>query len=164
MSKIEIGKIVNTHGLKGTVKVQPWADYPEIFDDIDRVFIRSEEYDIVSVSYQKNLVLLNLKGVVSMNDAEKFKNEVLYAERSDLGTLPDDTYYITDLIGCKVYENDNEIGVLKDVISTGGVDLYEIKRLQNKPLYIPASKENILSIDIKEKKIFVSIPEGLLDL
>lgn len=164
MSKIEIGKIVNTHGLKGTVKVQPWADYPEIFDDIDRVFIRSEEYDIVSVSYQKNLVLLNLKGVVSMNDAEKFKNEVLYAERSDLGTLPDDTYYITDLIGCIVYENDNEIGVLKDVISTGGVDLYEIKRLQNKPLYIPASKENILSIDIKEKKIFVSIPEGLLDL
>ena len=164
MSKIEIGKIVNTHGLKGTVKVQPWADYPEIFEEIDRVFIKSEEYDVASVSYQKNLVLLNLKGVVSMNDAEKFKNEVLYAERSDLGTLPDDTYYITDLIGCKVYENDNEIGVLKDVISTGGVDLYEIKRLQNKPLYIPASKENILSIDIKEKKIFVSIPEGLLDL
>lgn len=164
MSKIEIGKIVNTHGLKGTVKVQPWADFPEIFEELPRVFCNNTEYEIISVSYQKNLVLLNLKGVNDLNVAEKLKNSVLCAERDDMEELPEDTYYVTDLIGCMVLENDTEIGKVSDVIATGGVDLYEIRRSGNKPLYLPASKENILNIDVEAKTIQVKIPEGLLDL
>ena len=164
MSKIEIGKIVNTHGLRGTIKVQPWADFPEIFEELPRVFCYNNEYEIVSVSYQKNLVLLNLKGVTTLNDAEKLKNSVLSAERDDMEELPEDTYYVTDLIGCVIFENDTEIGKISDVIATGGVDLYEIRRSGNKPLYLPASKENILNIDIEAKAIQVKIPEGLLDL
>ena len=164
MSKIEVGKIVNTHGLRGTLKVQPWADFPEIFEELPRVFCNDTEYKIISVSYQKNLVLLNLSGVNTINDAEKLKNSVLKAERSDMEELPDDTYYVTDLIGCTIFENDIEIGKVSDVIATGGVDLYEIKRKDNKPLYLPASKENILKVDIQSKTIHVKIPEGLLEL
>lgn len=164
MSKIEIGKIVNTHGLKGTLKVQPWADYPEIFEEIPRVFHNNKEYEIVSVSYQKNLVLLNLSGITSLNDAEPLKNSIIYAERDDMDELPDDTYYIADLIGCTIIENNTEIGIVSDVIATGGVDLYEIKRKGDKPLYLPAAKENILNVDTEQKIILVKIPEGLLDL
>ena len=164
MSRIEIGKIVNTHGLKGIVKVQPWADFPEIFEELPRVFCNNNEYEIISVSYQKNLVLLGLSGVTNLTLAEKLKNSVLYAERDDMEELPEDTYYITDLIGCVIFEDSVEIGKVSDVITTGGVDLYEIRRTGNKPLYLPASKENILQIDISSKTIQVKIPEGLLDL
>ena len=164
MSKIEIGKIVNTHGLRGTVKVQPWADFPEIFEELPRVFCNNVEYKITSVSYQKNLVLLGLDSVNTLTDAEKLKNCILHAEREDIDELPDDTYYIVDLIGCMIIENNVEIGKISDVIATGGVDLYEIKRQGNKPLYLPASKENILNIDIEAKIIQVKIPEGLLEL
>ena len=164
MSKIEIGKIVNTHGIKGTLKVQPWADYPEIFEEITRVFVKNKEYKINSVSYQKGMVLINLDTLNNLNDAETFKNLVISAERDDFEELPEGVYYVTDLIGCKVLEDDTLIGVISDVTATGGVDLYEIKRADNKPLYLPAAKEYIISIDIDKKTIQVKIPEGLLDL
>ena len=164
MSRIEIGKIVNTHGLKGTLKVQHWADYPEIFEEITRVFINNKEYIITSVSYQKGMVLLNLDTLNTLTDAEAFKNLVISAERDDFDELPEDVYYVTDLIGCKVLEDNSLIGVISDVTATGGVDLYEIKRPDNKPLYLPAAKEYIISVDIYNRTIQVKIPEGLLEL
>ncbi len=164
-SKIEIGKIVNTHGLRGTLKVQPWTDYPEVFEEIETVYTKSAAYIIRNVAYQKNGVLLSLEGVETLNQAEVLKNEVLFCERTDLGELPDETYYITDLIGCTVYENSEKIGVVADVINTGGVDLYEIKREDGaKPFYLPAAKEIVQEIDISSKTIQVKLPEGIMDL
>ncbi len=164
MSKIEIGKIVNTHGLRGCLKVQPWTDYPEVFEEIQTVFLNGNQHTIQSVSYQKNSILLVLSEIDTVEKAAKLKNTVLLCEREALGDLPQQTYYIVDLIGCKVYEDETELGILSDVIATGGADLYEIQRNDDKPLYLPAVKENILCIDIPTKTIHVKLPEGLLDL
>lgn len=164
MSKIEVGKIINVHGLRGTLKVQPWTDYPEKFEEIERVYVDETQFIIENVSYHKQSVLLKLSEIDFVDQAEKMRNKIITAKREDLGPLPEGVYYIVDLIGCTVFENDVEIGVLADVINNGGVDLYEIKRKGMKPLYFPAAKENLVSVDVDAKKIQVKIPEGLLDL
>lgn len=164
MSKIEIGKIINVHGLRGTLKVQPWTDYPEKFEEIDTVYINDTSYEIEKVAYHKQSVLLNISTIDSIEKAEKFRNCILTTERSELGDLPDGVYYIVDLIGCEVFEGDTLIGTVKDVLNTGSVDIYEIKRPKQKPLYFPAAKEHLVSIDIDNKKISVKIPDGLMDL
>lgn len=165
MSKIEIGKIVNTHGLRGTLKVQPWVDFPELFEKIQSVFTSQNKYIVKKVSYQKNLILLDLQEIASIAHAEKLKDLILYAEREDLGELPENSYYITDLIGCSVILPDGcAIGIVSDVITSSGTDLYEIKRKNDKPLYLPAAKEFIKSIDVENKTIYAVLPEGLLEL
>ena len=92
---------------------------------------------------------------------EKLRDLIAYCSESQLDELPEDTYYIADLIGCEVYENDNLLGKVTDVFSAGGADLYEIKGKTN-PIYLPAIKENVLSVDIKNKIIKVKLPEGLI--
>lgn len=164
MSKIEIGKIVNTHGLKGTLKVQPWVDYPEIFEELDVVFILDKKYNIKSVGYHKSSVLLDLKEITDLTEAEKFKDLILYASREDLGDLPQNSYYIADLIGCKIIVDGVEIGVVSDVITSSGTDLYEIKRNGDKPIYLPAAKEFVKSVDVANKAICAVLPEGLLEI
>ncbi len=165
MSKIEIGKIVNTHGLRGTLKVQPWVDFPEIFEKIDVMYISDQKYSVKKVSYQKNLILLDLEEINSISQAEKLKDLIIFAERDDLGKLSEDSYYIADLIGCDVMLSDGGIlGTVRDVITSSGTDLYEIKRKNDKPLYLPAAKEFIKSIDIESKTIHAVLPEGLLGL
>lgn len=164
MSKIEIGKIINVHGLRGTLKVQPWTDYPEKFEEINVVYCDENKYLIENVSYHKQSVLLKLRTIDFVDQAEKMRGKVLTTTREELGPLPEGVYYIVDLIGCSVIENDCEIGVITDVINNGGVDIYEIKRSEMKPLYFPAAKENIISTNIDSKQIQVKLPEGLLDL
>ena len=164
MSMIEIGKIINVHGLRGTLKVQPWTDYPEKFEEISKVICDDKTFSVESVSYHKQSVLLNLRGINSVEQAELMRNKILFTTRQELGPLPEGVYYIVDLINCKVFEGEHEIGVVSDVINNGGVDIYEIKRSGMKPLYFPAAKENIVSIDIDAKIINVKIPEGLLEL
>ena len=160
---LQAGKICNTHGVKGFVKVIPWTDYPEVFEGFSHIFVEEKKYDIEKVSYKKASVLLKLSGVDTVSDAEKLKDKTIYCTKEELGDLPQDTYFVADLLGCFVYNNDILIGKLKDIISTGSADVYEIEDESRKCIYLPAIKENILSIDITGKRIEVSIPEGLLE-
>ena len=160
---LQAGKICNTHGIKGFVKVIPWTDFPEVFENFSVVYIDGKEYKIQQVSYKKASVLLKLSGVDTVSDAEMLKDKTLYCTKDELGDLPQNTYFVADLLGCFVYENDKCWGKLKDIISTGAADIYEIEDESRKCIYLPAIKENILSIDINEKRIEVSIPEGLLE-
>ena len=160
---LQAGKICNTHGIKGFVKVIPWTDFPEVFENFSHIYVEGKEYKIQQVSYKKASVLLKLSGVDTVSDAEMLKDKTLYCTKDELGDLPQDTYFVADLLGCFVYENDKCWGKLKDIISTGAADIYEIEDESRKCIYLPAIKENILSIDINEKRIEVSIPEGLLE-
>ena len=164
-SYLEISKIVNTHGLKGDIKVVPWADYPEIFEDIDYVYLDDgTEYEITYVKYQKNMVILHLDKISSIEMAEKLRDKILYVKKEDMPPLDDDTYYVADRIGMSVTDGNINYGTVKDVLSNGGADIYVVKRKGEKDLLIPAAKEFIKEVNISDKHILVSLPDGLLEL
>ena len=145
MDRLEVGKIVNTHGLKGEVKIVTWTDSPDVFEDIEYVYAKRK-------SGEEKLTLRGIKCVLT-------------ADRDMLGELPEGVYYIADLIGCTVYEEDGtERGKLTDVFNTGANDIYAVSAPQKKDLLIPVTKETVLSVDTDNKKIIVRLPEGLDEL
>ena len=169
MDLLEVGKIVNTHGLRGEVKVVPWTDYPEVFEDIETVYIKKksdyERLDIAGIKYQKNNLIIRFAQLKDINEAEKYKNRVLYAERTSLGELPEGVYYIADLIGLDVVKEDGEkVGIISDVFNTGSNDIYEVKREGQKNLLLPVIDDVVLNIDVENKKVTVRMMEGLEDL
>lgn len=166
---LEVGKIVNTHGLRGEVKVVPWTDYPEVFEEISSVFIsrrdETREYKIKSVKYQKNNVILKLSGIDTIDEAEKLRGVILTTERSQLGELPEGTYYIADLIGLAVYdESETLLGTISDVLQTGSNDVYVVKRDAGRDLLIPVIDGVVLAVDIDGGRVRVHLMEGLTDL
>ena len=161
---LEAGKIVNTHGLRGEVKITPWTDYPEVFEELDKLYLDDgTSFKIKSVKYQKSSVIVKLSGVDDVNAAEILKNKTLYVPREDMDVLSDDTYFVVDLIGLEVFEDENFIGKLTEVISTGSNDVYVVKKEGEKDILIPALKEVVLDVNINEGFMKVKIPEGLLD-
>ena len=169
MDLLEVGKIVNTHGLRGEVKVVPWTDYPEVFEDIETVYRKTktdyEKLTIRGIKYQKGNIIVRFEEITDINEAEKYKNQVLYAEREALGELPEGVYYIADLIGLDVVTDDGrEIGTISDVINTGSSDIYEVSREGKKPLLIPVIDEVVLGVDLNDKKVTVHMMDGLEDL
>ncbi len=161
---LEIGQIVNTHGLRGDVKVMPWCDDPEIFHELAYVLIDGEEYEIQKSSLHKNAVLLKLKGIDHINDAENYRNKVLTIPREELGELPEGTYYICDLLGCSVETVDGRnLGKICDIIKTGSNDVYVVEDITKKQVLIPVIDEVIKSVSIDERRIVIEPLKGLID-
>ena len=162
----EIGQIVNTSGLKGIVKVNPFTDDVSRFEEIKKVFIEKNkeltEYEIEEVRFHKNQVLIKFKNIDSIEEAEKSRNCYIKISRKDARKLPEDTYFIVDLIDTNVYlENNEYVGKIIDVFSTGSNDVYVIKREENTDLLIPAIKDVVKKVDIKNKKMIINLIKGL---
>ncbi len=161
---LECGKIINTHGIRGTVKVESWCDSPYVLADLRRVFAeengRYKEYEVVDASVFKQFVLLDLKGITTVEQAEKMRNTVLYLSRDDI-ELEEGEVFIADLIGLPVIdvETQNVYGNIVDVINTGASDIYVIKT-ENGEAMMPAVKEFVKEIDL-DKGIFVKPIEGM---
>lgn len=169
MDRLEVGKIVNTHGLKGEVKIVTWTDYPEVFEDLEYVFAKKKNEEIKlnlkQIKYQKNNIIAKFSEINSIEEAETFKNCVLTAERDMLGELPEGVYYIADLVGCEVFSDSGEgLGKISDVFNTGANDIYAVSAPQRKDLLIPVTDETVISVDIENKKVIVHLIEGLEDL
>lgn len=185
MSELEnmlrVGVISSTHGIKGEVKVYPTTDDPKRFEQLKKVYLdykfkgirenekqKIVELEIQGVRYFKQFAILKFKGINDINDIEKYKGMDLYVTREDAIPLEEDEYYIADLIGLTVIdENDDVLGELVDVMQTGANDVYIVKtneKLGNKEIMIPAIKDCIKEISITDKQIKVHIMEGLLDL
>lgn len=169
MDLLEAGKIVNTHGLRGEVKVVPWTDYPEVFEDIAFVYVKKksgyERLDIEGIKYQKNNLIIRFSQLGSIDDAQAYKNYILYVEREMLGELPEGVYYIADIIGCDAVKEDGElVGTVTDVFNSGSSDIYEVKRDGKKNLLLPVIDDVVLNVDIDAKRITVRMMEGLEDL
>ncbi len=161
---LEIGQIVNTHGLRGDVKVMPWCDDPSVFHELAYVMIDGEKFDIEKSSLHKNAVLLKLKGIDHINDAEKYRNKILTVPREELGELPDGTYYICDLLGCSVETTDGRaLGKICDIIKTGSNDVYVVEDIGKKQVLIPVIDEVVKSVDISAKHIVIEPLKGLID-
>lgn len=169
MDLLEVGKIVNTHGLKGEVKIVPWTDSPDVFEDLEYVHVKSRAENkilhISNIKYQKNNIIVKFKELNKIEEAEPLKNSVVLAPRDMLGELPEGVYYIADLIGLQVFdENEDLIGEISDVFSTGANDVYVVKRTEKKDLLLPVIENVILNVDIAQKKVVARIMEGLDDL
>lgn len=163
----EIGHISNTHGLKGEMKVRPFTEDKKRYEELKKILINIKdeykEYEIESVRYQKDIVLLKLKGVDDIDAAERLKNHYISIAREDAKNLQNNEYFIADLIGSEIFENEELIGILDDVFTAGASDVYVIKRKGKKDLLLPALKSIIKNVDVENKRIDVEIPRGLED-
>ena len=167
MEYIEIGQIVNTNGLKGVVKVNPFTDDISKFEDLKYVYIQLKnelkKVKIEQVRYNKNQVLLKLEGIDSIEEAEKYRNFYLKTEKESQEDLGEDTYYIVDLIGLDVYWDKNEyLGKIEDVFPTGSNDVYVVKDNLGKQILIPAIADVVKEVDLKNKKMTINLIPGLI--
>ena len=165
---LQVGVITQTHGVHGEVKVFPTTDDPERFLDLEYVFLdtgrEKKKLTIQSVKFFKQFVILKFKGINNINDIEKYKRCPLLVDRENAVELEEDEYFIADMIGMDVLTEDGEIfGTLKDVIETGANDVYVINSKKYGEVLIPAIKECILDVNVKEGKMLVHLMEGLIE-
>lgn len=168
MEHFIIGKIINTHGVHGELKVLPLTDDINRFKKLKCVLIEKNnnltEYNVSAVKFFNNFVLLKIEGINDLNTAQNYKECYLKIHRSEAVKLPKDSYYICDLIGLKVYTIEEEyLGEVVDVLQNGGNDLYIVEK-DTKQIMIPAVKEFVKLIDIENKKMTVKLIEGLTEL
>ncbi|MBQ9233146.1 MAG: 16S rRNA processing protein RimM [Lachnospiraceae bacterium] len=163
-----IGVITSTHGLKGEVKVFPTTDDVGRFKKLKKCFIRTKDKDIEveknTCKFFKNMVILSFKEFNNINDIEKYKGCDLYVTRENAVPLKEDEFYISDIIGAEVFEeNGNKLGVLSDVLKTGANDVFVVKLPDKKEVLIPVVKEFVPDMDVEQKKITVKLMKGMLD-
>lgn len=162
---LEAGKIVNTHGIRGEVKIMPYCDSPELLCDFDRLFMGKllKEIYIERSRVQKNMIICKIEGVDTPEEAEKLRNKMLYMHRDDL-ELDEDTYFIQDLIGMTVKDADTgEVyGIIDDVFQTGANDVYSIKN-GDKSYLVPAIADVVITTDIDSGIMTIRPLEGLFD-
>ena len=165
--KLEVGQIVNTFGIKGFVKVYPYVNDVTRFNNLKYVYAKSKKeekkLEIEEVKYQKNMVLLKFKGVETVEEAEKLRNNYLEIDRSDAIPLEEGEFFIADLIGLKVFlDTGEELGILEDIYNTGSKDIYVVKDKLGKSYLLPYIDEVIKKIDLDNSKIIAHIIEGLI--
>ena len=161
MNKIKVGKIINTHGIKGELKISKTGI--ESFDRDIAYFIGNDnlEYKISKVRKHKENLMITLDGYNNINDVLKFKDKDIFIKEEDMIELNDDEFYIDDLIDMEVFdENDQKIGFIKDVLEYDVNDVYVVQTEDNE-IMIPAVKEFILSVNLSENKIKVKLIEGM---
>ena len=165
MEKIKIGRIVNAVALRGEVKVYNYAGYRERYEELDRIIVDDKEYDIEKVRYQQQMVILKLAGVDDRNAAEAMKNKDIFITEDDLSELPEDTFYIRDLVGLDVADADSgeKIGVLKEVLQPSSQDVYVVELAAGGTAMIPAVAEFIREVSLKEGVIRVHLIEGMIE-
>ena len=167
MKNLEIGQIVNTFGIKGFVKVNPWVNDVTRFDDLKKVYIKIrkslKELEIEEVKYHKNQVLLKFKGIETVEQAEMLRNAILEIDRKDAIPLEEGEYFIADLLESEVYTDEGEkLGILEDIFNTGSNDTYVVKNELGKSILLPRIKDVFKEIDVENKKIIVHLIEGLI--
>ena len=162
--RLEIGRIVNTHGIHGEIKIQPWCDNMEIFETVGTLYTADgAKLTIDSVRYHKGNVMLKLHGFNNINQVECFKGSVIFAERENLPPLNEGEFYLQDMLGMDVVEDGEKLGIFHDFIEIAGRRLYIIKADTGEEFMLPAVPEFIRKIDIGSKVMTVIIPKGLLE-
>ncbi|MDO4814131.1 MAG: ribosome maturation factor RimM [Gemella sp.] len=167
--RLKVGKIVNTHALKGELKIISSSDFID-----ERLEVGSEllitrgnqvvkEVIVESAREHKGAFLVKFEGIDSIEEAEKFKNLQLKVDEEHLEELEDGEFYFYEIIGCKVVdENDATIGEIVDILQTGANDVWVVKTDKNKEVLIPYIEDVVKKIDIENKVINIEVMEGLL--
>ena len=165
---LQVGAVTSTHGLAGEVKVFPTTDDVKRFKKLKHVLLDTGKellpLEIIQVKFFKQMVILKFKGYDKIEDVMGFKGKNLFVTRENAVKLKKNEYFIADLIGMKVYtEDESYLGVLKDVLATGANDVYEVKMENGKDVLSPAIRQCILDVDVENGVMKVHLLEGLLE-
>lgn len=165
METIRLGQITSPVGIKGELRVYPFTDQKEQFEQFSYVLLEGESYPIETVRYMKGMVILKLQGITDRTQAEGFRGKDISLFRKDAPPLPEDTYYVKDLIGLRVIDEDEkEIGKLVNVIINTAQDLYEIRANGKENTFlVPAVEEFIRHIDLDKGVVRVHLIEGMME-
>ena len=156
---LEAGKIINTHGLKGEVKVQAWADSAEELLEFDRFVVGKEELNVISSRVQKGFLYLQFENKDTVDDVIPMKNKVLKIYREDL-VLPEGVHLLSDIIGCRaVTEEGEDIGIVEDILERPAANVYVIQG--EREILIPSVPEFIKNVDLDSKTVTVHLIEGM---
>ena len=165
---LQVGAITSTHGVRGEVKVFPTTDDAKRFSKLKEVELETKEgtttLHIKGVKYFKQFVILKFAEYDSLNDVESIKGRKLFVTRKNAVKLQKDEYFIADLIGLKVIDEEKQMeGTLTDVLQTGANDVYDITLADGRNLLLPAIADCVLHVDLENKVIKIHILQGLLD-
>lgn len=168
--RLKVGKIVNTHSLKGEVKVISSTDFEEErFKKGSKLLItRGNQLirEVVVQSYRnhKNFLLVKFEGIDSVEEAEKLKNLQIKIDSDEVGELEENEFYFHEIIGCQVFdENDRNLGEIIGILTPGANDVWVIKGEEGKEILIPYIEDVVKQIDITNKKVNIEVMEGLID-
>lgn len=163
---LDSGKIVGTHGIKGEVRIEPWCDSPEFLCAFKKLYLDENGQTFIEVKSRphKNITLTKIKGVDTIEQAEKFRGKVVYINRNDI-TLDEGVNFVQDLIGLEVKdaENGNVYGRITDVLRTGANDVYEITDSNNKKYLAPVIDEVVEEIDVDGGFVLIHPMKGIFD-
>ena len=165
---LQVGAITRVHGVHGEVKVFPMTDDNRRFKKLKRTFVDTGkglvELECESAKFFKQFVILKFKGYDTIESIEKYCGKGIFVTREDAVQPGKDEYFIADLIDMNAVDEENHLqGVIKDVLSTGANDVYEIELDDGRQLLLPAIKECILDVDVKGRLMKIHVLDGLLD-
>ena len=157
---IEAGVVVNTHGIRGEIKIQPWSDTPDFLFDFDTIYIDKKPYTLLDARIHKNCVIAELEEITDINDAEPLKGKVVTVDRDDV-ELPEGRHFLVDLIGLEVRDADSDeiLGKLVEVMTPPGNYVYVIRG--KREYLIPAVEEFIIETNVEAGYMRVHLLEGM---
>ena len=164
---IVIGKVVSTQGNKGEVNVLPLTDSIDRFKNLDNVFLRNKNSQIAlnveKIRIKKDTIILKLKDIENIEEARMIVGSFLEIERKNAVKLSKNTYFIFEIIGLEVYDENNIfLGKVENVIRTGSNDVYVVKRKDKEELFIPAIHDVVKNISLEKKRITINMVDGLI--
>lgn len=164
-----VGKIVNTHGVRGEVRVISSTDFPEErYEKGSFLYIEVSpnqmlEVKVSSHRLHKNFHLLTFEGYDNLNDVEEFKGKMLKINEDQLNDLDEDEFYYHEIIDCEVYTEEGlKLGKIKEILSPGANDVWVVKRQGEKDLLLPYIGDVVKNVDVENKKVIVHLMEGLI--
>lgn len=167
-----VGKLVNTHGIRGDVKVLPQTDFPELrFAPGSKLMLVNEEtgdhlqVKVTSSRLQKNVYIIKLEGFQNINEIERYKGWSLKISEADQGKLDEGEYYYHEIIGCRVLTEDGEeLGEITDILSPGANDVWVVKgtKPKAKEILLPVIDDVVLKVEPSDKLVTVRLLEGLI--
>ncbi len=159
--KLEAGQIVNTHGVRGAVRIKPWSDDAEFLRLFDRFFIDGREVAVRSSTVHKGMLLCELAGVETIEQAIALKGKTVFIDRDDV-TLEEGRYFVQDLLGLRVIdETRGELGKIADVLNLPASDVYVVKSGDGREWMIPVVEEFVGDVDLEAGTVQVRIIEGM---
>lgn len=168
--RLKVGKIVNTHSLKGEVKVISSTDFEDQrFEKGTELLITRgnqvvKEVTVESYRTHKNNLLVKFVGIDSIEEAEKLKNLQIKIDSENIGELEENEFYFHEIIGCEVFdENGKSLGEISEILTPGANDVWVIKSQNGKEILIPYIEDVVKKIDVENKKIDIEVMEGLID-
>lgn len=160
---LEIGRIVGTHGIKGELRVDPWCDSPEFFSKFKTLYLKNGDEKLnVKSRPHKNIAIMSVKGIDTVEKADLMRGKILYINRDD-AALDNNVFFIQDIIGLDVKDVDTGdlYGKVTDVIKTGANDVYQITDSENSNYLIPVIDDVVKEINVEEGYILIYPMKGI---